>query len=323
MRTVALKKVAGLFAAAALLLAAASVSAKPCGDDVHGRDIPCACGDTVVSNLVLIDDPVTTARCVHNGLIIAAGHTAARVEIDLNGRQLRGSGKGSGLWVTSGGSAGARIVSHSGPAVIEGFRDGIIGRTRGTVALIDNVILSANARDGIQVFSDDVQIRGCEARASGRDGISVRGKGWLLKDVRAVDSRRFGINANGIAGSVGVRRAGVVAESSGRAGINVMGTSHRVIDCVAMGGRGDGLATAGEQHEITGCLLLDNAGNGANGTSSFDRVQDNRAERNGKNGILFRGQGAQDAGGNIGLDNGAALDPQPGKQCEIGGVACR
>jgi hypothetical protein len=306
-----------------LLLLAAPSAAKLCGDNVSGRDVPCACGDTVVGSVVLTDDPVTRARCRYHGLVVGAGHTAEQVEIDLNGRHLRGSGKGSGVWVMSGGKNGVRIVSYSAPAVIEGFRDGIIGRTRGTISVIDNVIASDNVRDGIQVFSDDVQIRGSEARASGRDGISVRGKRWLLKDVRAVDSGRFGINANGVAGTLGVRRAGAVAERSGRAGINVMGTAHRITDCIAIGGRGDGVATAGDRHEVTGCLVLDNAGNGIIGSSSFDRVEDNRAERNGAHGVLFRGHSLQDAGGNVGLDNGASLDSQEAKQCEIGGAACR
>lgn len=305
------------------MLAAVPAGAKVCGDDVRGRDIPCACGDTVVSNVVLTDDPVTTARCDRHGLIVGAGHRVEHVEIDLNGRHLRGSGKGSGIWVMSGGKNGARIVSFSAPAVIEGFRDGIIGRTRGTVSVIDNIIVSDNVRDGIQVLSDDVQIRGSEARNSGRDGVSVRGRRWLLKDIRAVDSRRFGINVNGVAGTLGVRRAGVVAERSGRAGINVMGSAHRIIDCVAVAGRGDGVMTAGDRHEVSGCLVIDNAGTGINGSSSFDRVEDNRAERNGAHGVVFRGHGDQDAGGNIGLDNGSMLEGQDARQCEIGGAPCR
>jgi len=37
-------------------------AAKPCGDDVAGRDVPCACGDLVVSDLRPGDaDPATLA----------------------------------------------------------------------------------------------------------------------------------------------------------------------------------------------------------------------------------------------------------------------
>jgi len=302
---------------------AGPAAARFCGDDVGGHDVPCACGDTVVSSVVLNDDPISGTPCPNDGLIVRAPQTVDTVEIDLNGRSLRGSGKGSGIWIISGGKNGARIVSNGGPAVIEGFRDGIIGRTPGDVRVIDNITVSGNKRDGIQVFSDDVQIRGSEARDSGRDGISVRGKRWVLQDVRAVNSRRYGVNANGVAGTLGVRRGGVVVENSGRIGINVMGSGHRIVDCVAIGGRGDGLATAGARHELNGCLVIDNAGSGINGTSSLDRVQNNRAEGNGANGVLIRGHGVEDVGGNVGLGNGAAMDPQAAKQCEIGGVPCR
>lgn len=313
----------GPVAAVLLLLIAGSASARLCGDNVRGRDIPCGCGDTVAGSVVLTDDPVTTTRCRNNALVINAPRTAETVEVDLNGRSLHGSGRGSGIWVVSGGRNGVRIVSHSAPAVIDGFRDGIIARTRGTVSVIDNVVVSGSARDGIRVFSDGVQIRGSEARGSGRDGISVRGKRWLLKEVRAVDSRRYGINANGTAGSLGVSRAGVTAENSGRVGVHVMGSGHRVIDCVAVGGRGDGLVTSGDFHEIIGCLSLDNDGNGINSTSSQTRAQDNRAERNGGSGVLFRGHALRDAGGNRGFDNGDPRSGEPVKQCEIGGAPCR
>lgn len=309
--------------AGVVLFVAGPAVAGRCGDDVGGRDIPCACGDTVVSSVVLTDDPVTAGPCGNNGLIIGVPRTAEDIEVDLNGRSLRGSGKGAGVWVMSGGSQGARIVSNGAPAVIEGFRDGIIARTRGTVRVIDNIIAIANVRDGIQVFSDDVQIRGSEAQQSGRDGISVRGKRWVLKEVRAVDSRRYGINASGTTGSVGVRRAGVMAENSGRVGINVMGSGHRIVDCVAVGGQGDGLATAGDYFEVIGCLTVDNRGRGINATSSMTRAQDNHAERNGEDGVLFRGHALQDAGGNFGVDNGGLRGGEPIKQCEIGGVSCR
>jgi hypothetical protein len=102
-----------------------------------------------------------------------------------------------------------------------------------------------------------------------------------------------------------------------------MGTGHRIVDCVAIGGGGDGLATAGDSHDVVGCLTVDNQGAGINGTSSQTRAQGNRAERNGEHGVLFRGHALQDAGGNSGIDNGDPENGQPIKQCEIGGVSCR
>ena len=56
-----------LLVAVGVLLVAPKVGAKLCGDNVDGRDVPCACGDTVVSDLVLNDDPVLDAR--ENGVL--------------------------------------------------------------------------------------------------------------------------------------------------------------------------------------------------------------------------------------------------------------
>ena len=292
-----------------------------CGDNVAGQDVPCRCGDTVGSSVVLTDDPVTMTQCRRHALVVSLGREVTGVEIDLNGKTLRGSGKGAGLWVTSGGSDGVRIVSNSTPALIEGFRDGIAARTMGTVQVIDNVIVNNSVRDGIHILSDGVQIRDSEAYNSGRDGFFVRGEAWVLQGLHAFNSGRHGLRVSGNMGTIGVRRSGVTIESSGHTGINVMGIGHRVIDCVVIGGRGDGVTTGGVYHEVNGCLVVDNDGTGLKGGSHFTRLQNNRAEHNGLNGILFPGSGIQDGGGNVGFGNGA--ENSIAKQCEIGGAPCR
>src|SRR5512143_1309477 len=91
-------------AASALALLAAvttarGAAAKPCGDDVDGVDVPCACGDLVVSNLALGDDPVAGAPCAQDGLIVRAPDERRSLLIDLRGRTLRGSGNGAGIRV--------------------------------------------------------------------------------------------------------------------------------------------------------------------------------------------------------------------------------
>ena len=48
----------GMALACSLLVGAGQVGAKNCGDDVAGQDVPCACGDTVVSDVALNGDPV-------------------------------------------------------------------------------------------------------------------------------------------------------------------------------------------------------------------------------------------------------------------------
>ena len=61
-----------LVLAVAVLLVAPQAGAKLCGDNVGGRDVPCACGDTVVSDVTLGDDPVVDAVCPADGLIVRA-----------------------------------------------------------------------------------------------------------------------------------------------------------------------------------------------------------------------------------------------------------
>lgn len=306
---------------AVVVLTTGQAAARLCGDSVHGRDVPCFCGDTVGSSVVLTNDPVTTQQCPGDALVVRVPITKVDVEIDLNGKTLRGSGRGAGIWVMSGGRDGVRIVSNGAPATIQGFRDGIIGRAKGTVSVIDNVALLGNTRDGVHVFADRVQIRDSEARGSGRDGFFVRGKAWAIRNASAVNNRRYGFNVTGTAGSLGVRRGGAVAENNGRAGFNLMGTIHRVVECIAIGG-GDGVVASGEGHEINGCVASGNRGIGIKGTASFSRVVNNLAERNGADGIFFRGHGLLDLGGNVGYENGAE-EARSVNQCEIGGAPCR
>jgi hypothetical protein len=308
--------------AVALSLTAAEASARLCGDDVGGKDVPCSCGDVVVSDLVLTNDPVTVLRCRNEGLIVRAPIDNEGLQIDLNGKTLRGRGRGAGVWVMYGGRGGARVFSNGGAAVIDGYGDGIVGRTKGVIGLIDNVTVLNSKRDGIRVFSESTEIRACEARNSGRDGFSVRGTQWVIKSSRAVQSRRFGFNASGEIGSLGVRRGGLVAESSGRAGFNVSGTSHRIIDCIASSG-GDGVVATGLAHEINGCAVYDNKEFGIRGTAASSRLGNNSAERNGKAGIEFGGIRLQDLGGNIGFDNGDPHGTRAPTQCEIGGAPCQ
>lgn len=308
--------------AVVLSLMAGEASARLCGDDVDGKDVPCSCGDTVVSDLVLTNDPVTVLRCRNEALIVRAPVDKESLQIDLNGKTLRGRGRGSGVWVMYGGRGGARVFSSGGAAIVEGFGDGIVGRTKGVISLVDNLTILNSKRDGIRVFADRTEIRNCETRNSGRDGFSVRGAQWVIKSSKAVESRRFGFNASGEGGSLGVRRGALVAEKSGRAGFNVSGTSHRIIDCTASGGD-NGILATGAAHEINGCATFDNKEHGIRGSAGSSRISNNSAERNGTAGIEFRGNRLRDLGGNVAFDNGDPQGTRPAKQCEIGGVACQ
>jgi hypothetical protein len=304
---------------ALLLLACALLpepaGAKPCGDDVGGRDVPCACGDTVVSGLVLGSDPVTTATCPADGLVVRASAMPAGVTIDLNAKTLRGRGAGAGLWIVDGGPGGARVVSSGGPATIEGFRDGLVALEPGGVALIDGLRVTTSARDGMRVRGDGFEMRNAEAHESGRDGIALVGSGFRVTATRARRSRRFGYFVMGQGAVLGASGAGNAVEGSGAHGVNLMGTGHRLIEATATGAGKDGLHLAGTRLEIRGCVAAANAGHGIVGSGMDWRLAGNQARDNGRNGIFIGGQGAQDLGGNAGSGN-------HGVQCEIAGSPC-
>src|SRR6266404_1720837 len=169
----------------ALSLVSMPAAAKLCGDAVEGKRVPCACGDTVVTDVALSDDPVTTTVCSGDGLIVRAADASTAITIDLQGKTLRGTGHGAGVWLLLGGAEGARLISTGGRATIDGFRDGIVGHGSGTVAVIENVVVARNARDGVRVNGFGYQVRASEARDSGRDGFSLGGKSFQLTSTHA------------------------------------------------------------------------------------------------------------------------------------------
>src|SRR5258707_695047 len=94
-------------------LGGTAASAEVCGGGVDGSDVPCACGDVVVSSVRLDGDPVVSgAPCRHDGLIVRAPEELRRaIIVDLNGATLRGSGNGVGIRIVGGGPGGARVTS--------------------------------------------------------------------------------------------------------------------------------------------------------------------------------------------------------------------
>ena len=134
-----------------IVLLPLGAAAKLCGDSVNGADVPCECGDTVASDLVLGDDPVTSHVCEKDGLVVRRPDPDVGVTIDLNGKTLRGDGRGTGLWIVNGGGRGARVISSGSPATIDGFGDGIVGRGPSTVVSIERVIVRSSHRDGVKV----------------------------------------------------------------------------------------------------------------------------------------------------------------------------
>jgi hypothetical protein len=301
----------------ALLAGPLRAGAKLCGDAVGGQDVPCACGDVVVSDVVLgAADPVTQAPCAHDGLIVRAPQATSGVTVDLHGETLRGAGHGAGLLLLDG---RARVVSTGGPATITGFEDGVFAHGDTAVALVADVVVLASRRDGVRIEAPGVEVRDAVVRDAGRDGFGLVGKGYRVSGTRAEGSRRHGYAVWGSDGAV----TGAVALGSGKTGFNVMGMGHALADCTATGGGGDGVKLWGMHFTIAGCDASENAGDGLAGMGMDWHLAGNRAVDNGGDGLRAYGYWLLDDGGNRGSGNRGVGKRQVPDQCEIGEQPCR
>jgi len=297
--------------------------AKLCGDDVDGRDVPCACGDVVVSDVALGDDPVVAgATCPHDGLIVRAPDAAHALVIDLHGHTLRGAGGGVGLRVVAGGPGGARVISSAGAATIAAFQDGVVARGSDTIGLVEDVVVTESGRDGMRISGPEFEIRRAEVRGAKRDGFALGGRGFQIAQTHASDCGRFGYFVMGSSGQIGRSGAGNTAERSGHAGFNVMGAGHALADCTAAFGGKAGMHLQAVQLDVRGCRATDNGGDGIEGLGNHWHLAGNEALRNGGDGITVRGVGLVDAGGNRGADNRGQARERGAVQCAISGTPC-
>lgn len=294
-----------------------------CGDDVNGQDVPCACGDIVVSNLALGNDPVATSVCSSDGLLIDARTQEKGLVIDLRGHTLKGGGKGVGVWVLDGGPGGAQVTSSGGTAIIQGFQDGVVARGREAVLLVENLRVERVTRDGIRVQGDGFTLRSLDVVGAGRDGFAVSGQRYALEATRATGSKRFGYMGMGSDGRFGAPNAGNEAIDSGKTGFNVMGSAHRFSACVARSNGEDGFRLMGNRMEMASCVAEANQEDGISGTGLEWWVAANRGIDNGRNGIAIRGMGMTDGGRNHGAGNRGGRDQAGAIQCEIGSNPCR
>jgi hypothetical protein len=308
--------------AIAVALCPPAAGAKLCGDDVGGRDVPCACGDVVVSDVALDGDPVLAAPCPGDGLVVRAPRAAHGVTVDLRGGSLEGSGRGRGLWIIHGGPGGARVVSSAGPSTVLGFRDGIVGAGPASVALIEGVLAVDSGRDGVRVRATGYEIRNTEAWGSGRDGFRLGGRAFRVQAAQAVASGRRGYAVRGRDGRLGTVGDGVVAVGSGRDGLRLTGTGHRVRDCLAVGARRDGVRLSGTRLTLSGCRAENNDGAGIAGRGLTVELTGNQARGNRRSGLSVAGVDVADAGGNGGSGNGAPHQALPAVQCRIGERPC-
>ena len=302
---------------------AMEAGAKVCGDKVEGKDVPCECGDVVVSDLTLAGDPVASTTCSRDGLIVRAPEAKQPLTIDLAGKTLRGDGHGVGIWSFQGGGAGARIVSTGGRGAIEGFRDGIVGQGATSVSLIDGITVQKVKRDGMRLFDvTGAEVRNVTVVDAGRDAFWVSGKGYRLTGNRATRSRRVGYHLMGADAVIGSAGAGNIAEESGGEGFSVMGRGHRLVECVATHSGQEGMKLNGVRYELVDCRAQDNGGDGIAGRGMEWRVAGTKAIDNDNNGLTVNGRAIVDAGGNAGSGNRGRKQRRAVIQCRLGEGTC-
>jgi hypothetical protein len=309
----------GPWVALVVLLSAGAAGAKPCGDDVNGQDVPCACGDIVVSSVVLGDDPVVHTVCAHDGLVVRAARSTPGVSIDLQGQTLRGAGHGAGLRVLAGGQSGARVVSSGGRATISGFQDGVVSHGAPAAVLVERLALVGNRRDGVRMEGGVYVVRDTLVRESGRDGFVLMGRNYQVSGTRAERNRRYGYMVLG----QGATLEGAASAQSGATGFSVMGAGHRLVGCVAADGKRGGIYLAGAGHAVRGSVARGNAGDGISGVGTGWEVASNQARDNGNNGLVVSGPGVMDGGGNQGSGNRGQRQRRAVEQCTINHEICR
>jgi hypothetical protein len=307
-----------------VLLLCTPLQAKLCGDDVGGLNVACDCGDTVISSVTLGDDPVAQKECPSDGLIVRGTQTEGPLTIDLAGKTLRGSGKGAGIWVVSGGKAGgALLLGGAGGATILSFKDGVLASGREPVTLIRDIVVRNSTRDGLRVGGNGYRIEEVESYSSGRDGFSLSGSDFTVVGSRAVSSGRFGYLVTGQNGTIGTsREAPNRATLSGTTGFNLLGSGHRLVGCEALHNGRDGVALRGAQHQVISCRAENNLGDGIAGTGSAWLLRTNSTRANRNHGLVVRGVALIDGGGNSGVENLGELSQRAAVQCEISGAPC-
>jgi len=215
-----------LFAMTLLLVTAGAAVAGNCGDDVNGRRVPCACGDTVVSDTRLQKtDPVTTQRCPDDGLTVRAAAEVESLTLDLAGLPLTGKGSGVGIRVLDGGSQGAILIGgkDGSPGQIAGFRVGISARKTNAVRAAANLVVLGNETDGIRISGRGAALSGIASDANGGSGVRARGRDHSLEGVSAAGNRRYDLRVSGNGHFVGADTA-----TLGRGKTRVTGDSNVV-----------------------------------------------------------------------------------------------
>jgi hypothetical protein len=206
----------GVVALTALLARGAWGDHRPgtCGDTAHlGLDVPCACGDTVVTDTILdAADPVLEGGCFPVGLRVTGGVTLDAHALNppdpglcdsrrgfTTGIQILGSevtifrgiirGCGTGIFGALAGSTIERVTAEGGSTGFFLF---------GNDHTFRNNLCHDNAVQGLVVIGNgNVLERNYCARNGQGDGITVLGTSNTLNTNLAHQNRRHGIFAPG------------------------------------------------------------------------------------------------------------------------------
>lgn len=342
--------VSGLLGIIAAVALAGFAWAADCGDTAGpgGTDVPCSCGDTLVTNTTLVSpnsdpvngDPVVSTvgadTCPGDGLLMAPP-TLTRMTLNLGGNAIRGSGIAGSVGLKIIG-AGVRVNIRNG--TLRNFETGLTNVGSGTgdarvreisaVHNADGIKFEGNSHEldsnqaldntniGIQVTGNSNVLIFNQASRNGSNGIEVVGNQNRLDTNRVNRNLGSGIVADGDRNVV----SRSVAENSGVDGIQVVGNGDgdpatlEVWKNKATKNTRNGITIDGNDLEISANQGNGNRADGISIVGTGNHIDANVMRENKGDGLIATGGGNFDDGGNLGKKNG-------GVQCQIDDVACK
>jgi hypothetical protein len=319
----------------------------PCGDTAGpgGSNVPCSCGDTVVTNTLLTSpaqdpingDPVVSTEdadlCDGDGLFIAPPN-ATRMALNLGGNTIRGKGAGIGITIVG---TDVRVNIRNGR--VRNFATGLtnVGNATGDARI--SAITVDNNVDGLHIEGNSHEIDGNQALDNTGTGVRVLGNSNKVQINQVSRSGANGIEVNGNGNDINTNRlnrnigSGIVVqgdnnamdhntvENNGLDGIAVVGNGDGDPNTLELWknkvnkNRGNGITVNGNNHEISANQANLNLQDGIAVDGTGNHLDTNVARENKGDGIIVTGTGNFDDGGNLGKKNG-------GVQCVIDGVNC-
>jgi len=308
---------------------------------IGGTKVPCSCGDTVVTSTTLssVVDPVVSTNdndfCAGDGLVI----NTAKVNLNLGGNIIRGSGLGVGVGIKIDGVNVDKVQIRNGG--IKGFETGISTSTGSSTneSKILKIAVSSNLFFGISLAGNTNTVDTIDALTNGDTGLKVVGDGTTLLFIRASQNGNHGID---VIGNGTLLRSGQVNRNVGN-GMQLVGDNNvldhnlatKNFDGIVIVGDGDGssatlellknkasdndghgISVTGNNHDIVVNQGIMNGEDGIAVAGTGNRLNGNKANDNGDDGLIVTGGGNINDGGNLGKKNGGAV------QCQIDGQNC-